>query len=135
MKDTTNKKGDTAVFKVLLESSNKGYIASKPMSESARYDLILDHNGRLYRTQIKYADGISGHSEGVVRVCLEKVYKNKTLRYGDDIDLLLVYIPKIEKICAFKSDIFNGKSNLYIRYEQAKNKQKNGCLFAEEYLW
>jgi len=134
--ETTNSKGDLAVAKVHLLSIEKGFIVSKPLSDSARYDLIVD-DGALKRTQIKYADGKGSHgSQGVVRVALEKKYKDKILFYSEkDIDLLLVYIPKIDRICAFKSDIFAGRKNLYIRYEPAKNGQKKGCLSASDYFW
>lgn len=134
--ETTNSKGDLAVAKVHLLAIEKGFIVSRPLSDSARYDLIVD-DGVLKRTQIKYADGKgSNGSQGVVRVGLEKKYKDKVLLYSEkDIDLLLVYIPKIDRICAFKSDIFAERKNLYIRYQPAKNGQKNGCLSASDYFW
>lgn len=132
---STNSKGDLAIAKVLLSATEKGFVVSKPMSDSSRYDLVVD-DGKLNRTQVKYADGKASHADGVARLCLEKRYKNKILYYSEkDIDLLLVYIPKIDRICAFKSDMFAGRSNLYIRYEPSKNGQKTGCIQAADYFW
>lgn len=133
----TNSKGDLAIAKVLLIAIEKGYLVSKPLSESSRYDLVIDIDGSLKRTQVKYADGKGSHgSQGVVRVCLEKRYKNKVLLYDEKvIDLLLVYIPKIDRVCIFRPEVFSGKSNLYIRYEPSKNGQETGCLLADSCFW
>ena len=133
---TTNFKGDLAIAKVILTATQKGYTISKPLSDSARYDLILDINGILKRVQVKYADGKCSQATGVIRVGLEKVYKGKKLFYSDqDIDLLLVYLPKIDKICSFYAKDYSEKRNLFIRYIPAKNGQSKGCLLAESYFW
>jgi len=133
----TNPKGDLAVFKVCMAASKKGILVSKPLSDSARYDLILDIAGKLLRVQVKYADGIVSGVEGSVRACLEKRYDDgRVITYDEsNVDLILVYIPKINRICAFLPEIFAGKKNLYIRYLPAKNGQKKGCLFAGDYFW
>ena len=132
---STNSKGDLAIAKVLLLATEKGHIISKPLSDSSRYDLVID-DGKLNRTQVKYANGKATHADGVVRVGLEKRYKGKILLYSEkDIDLLLVYIPKIDRVCAFKPDVFAGMNNLYIRCEPSKNGQKSGCIQAADYFW
>ena len=132
----TNDKGDLALFKVILRASQKGYIISKPLNDSARYDLVIDVDGVLKKAQVKYGDGKSTNANGVIRVGLEKRYGNSTLVYTDkDVDLLLVYMPTTDTICAFSPDLFAGKKNLYIRYQPAKNKQSRNCIFAADYLW
>ena len=131
-----NEKGDLAVFKVCLAASEKGYIISRPLSDSSRYDLVIDTGKKLLKAQVKYANGKATQSTGSVRVCLEKKHGDKVLTYtSEEIDLLLVYVPRVDKICAFESDDFSGKRNLYIRVVPAKNKQSKGCIFLEDYLW
>ncbi len=57
------------------------------------------------------------------------------LRKADEIDALLVYVPKIDRICWFGPEVFNGRGALSIRIAPCKNKQVKGCLLAKNYLW
>ena len=129
-------KGEIACLKVELRAYEKGAIVSKPSIE-CRYDRVIDIDGRLYRTQIKYANGKSSHAEGAVTARLLGTTRNgKKLYYSDlEIDALLVYIPKIDKICWFDKKIFTGKGILNIRIQPTKNCQVKGCLMANEYFW
>jgi hypothetical protein len=74
---------------------------------------------------------------GAVQVNLRKqIKKNKNHPYSDsEIDVLVIYIPKIDKVCWFGPEVFCGKQNLSIRIAPAKNGQVKGCLAAEDYLW
>ena len=55
---TTDQKGVIAFARVLIEAAKKEIPVSVP-TLPARYDLVLDYGGRLYRAQIKYADSKS----------------------------------------------------------------------------
>jgi hypothetical protein len=50
----TQKKGDLAVAKAIYSFTNLGYEVSRPLTESAPYDLIVDTGDCLYRVQVKY---------------------------------------------------------------------------------
>ncbi len=126
----TNHKGAIALCKVLLVATEKHITCSKPLTDHNRYDLVID-DGQLKRAQIKYANGTT-RSKGVVRASLDK---NGKVYTATDVDIMLVYLPCIDKICCFGPEVFGGKKNLYIRYQDAKNKQRGGCLFAEDHLW
>ena len=54
---------------------------------------------------------------------------------GKEVDGLVVYIPKIDKLCFFPPKLFIGKRNLAIRIKKAKNNQKGGVILAEDYYW
>ena len=136
MKLTTNVKGQIAASKAELRALELGYISSKPIFDS-RYDLILDDGKKLMRVQIKYADGKTPNSQGAIAVKL--AYQNRKRQVytyqNCEVDGLIVYLPKIDKLCFFKPNIFVGKTRIYIRYLKSKNNQKKGIISAEDYFW
>lgn len=52
-----------------------------------------------------------------------------------EIDLLLVYVRRIDRILWLGSEVFDKRQNLQIRIEPTRNGQKKGCLIAAKYLW
>jgi len=131
------RKAEIAMMKVGMRALQVGAFVSKPIFEGARYDYIIERDGKLYRTQVKYADGKLGYTAGAVYVNLRKqIKKDKNCPYNEtEIDVLLVYVPKIDKICWFGPEVFCGKNSLSIRIAPTKNGQVKGCLAAEDYLW
>ena len=99
-----------------------------------------DHRGSPLHSlgiRSKYGNGVSAYASGAVTVCLRKeIRKDRNHPYfADEIDALLVYVPKIDRVCWFGPEVFNGKGALSIRIAPCKNKQVKGCLLAENYLW
>jgi hypothetical protein len=135
----TNFRGEYAVARILLRCLEKGFTLSRPTVE-CRYDLILDDGLKLYRTQVKYAGGMSPKNcQGVVPLRLEK-WRNQgrtsiPCYTADEIDLLLVYVRKIDRILWFGPEVFEGRRVLYIRLEPSRNNQKKGCLLASDFVW
>lgn len=128
-------KGEIAVLEVQRRALDKGWIASKPLREGTRYDLILDDGGKLYRVQVKYADGLK---DGVVRIVLTKQSagcKRIRLYCENEIDAILAYLPKIDKVVWFGPDVFSNKGCIFARFEPAKNGQTKGLLLANDYIW
>src|SRR3989344_4306213 len=107
MKITTNVKGQLAVSKAELRALELGYLPSRPMFDG-RYDLIIDNQKELLRVQVKYANGKSTNSSGSVVVKLE--YENRNKKFytyqENEVDVLIVYIPEIDKLCYFPKKIF-----------------------------
>ena len=136
MKQTSNVKGQLAVSKAELRAFELGYIPCRPLFDW-RYDLIIDDFKSLRRIQVKYADGRLSHSEGSVRVKLEYIDRKKHIyTYDkDEIDGLVVYIPKIDKLCFFPPEVFVGKRDLCVRISPPKNHQKTNILYADKYYW
>ncbi len=132
-------KGEYAILKVCERALEKGIIISKPAFEACRYDLIVDDNGKLQRTQVKWADG-STRSPGSVKVNLDK-YKCRSGMisskpyFSTEVDLLLVYVPKLNRICAFPPHIWEGKTSMYIRVCDSLNGREYACHHADNYLW
>jgi hypothetical protein len=135
----TNCLGQIALLKVEIRAMAKGLTVSKPTVE-CRYDLILDDGSRLYRAQVKYADGKpTSSSQGAVSVGLRK-WRDRGRAVlpcytADEIDLLLVYVPKIDKVLCFGPEVFDGRTQMQIRIAAARNNQVRNCLIADEYVW
>ena len=136
MKITTNTKGQLAVSKTELRAFELGYLPSRPLFD-ARYDLIIDDGKHLSRLQVKYGDGKSTNANGSIVVKLEYTDRRKhTYTYQDsEVDGLVVYIPRIDKLCFLPKKIFIGKKKLSIRILKSKNNQKKGIIAAEDYYW
>lgn len=133
---TTNIKGQLAVSKAELRAFELGYIPSRPLYDS-RYDLIIDKNRKLIRIQVKYGNGKSSNSQGaiVVKLDYENRKKENFTYHNLEVDALVVYIPKIERLCYFPLAIFEGKRKLTIRIEKPKINQVKGIIFAKDYYW
>ncbi len=132
----TSNKGQLAVLKVEQRAAEKGLIVSKPTTET-RYELLLDDGESIKKAQVKYANGKSLAS-GVVVARLEKRNgsSNKCHPYtSQDVDIMLVYVPKVDKVLCFDPAIIEQKTALYIRYEPAKGGQTKRCLFSHEHEW
>jgi hypothetical protein len=136
MNITSNIKGQLAVSKTELRALELGFLPSRPLFDT-RYDLIIDDHESLVRVQIKYADGKSANSTGVVVTKLEYIDRQKkTFTYRDEeVDALIVYIPKVDKLCYIPKKLFIGKRKLNIRISKSKNNQKKGIIAAEDYYW
>jgi len=136
VKVTTNVKGQIAASKAELRALELGYIPSRPVFD-ARYDLILDDHHKLSKVQIKYADGKMSNSTGAVMVKLGYENRRKQIfAYKEsEVDALIVYIPKIDKLCFFPCSVFVGKQKIHVRYVKSKNNQQKGILSAEDYYW
>jgi len=136
VKLTTNVKGQIALTKAELRALELGYVPSRPIFD-ARYDLILDNQGKLTRIQVKYANGNPSYSEGAVIAKLEYENRTKTVftYKKHEVDGLIVYIPKIERLCYFPNKLFVGKKKLQIRLNKPKNNQKKGIILAKDYFW
>jgi len=131
------RKAEIAMMKVGIRALQLGAFVSKPIFEGARYDYIIERDGKLYRAQVKYADGKLHRATGAVYVNLRKqIKKDKNCPYNEsEVDALLVYVPKIDKVCWFGPEVFCGKQGLAVRISPAKNGQTKGCLAAEDYIW
>lgn len=131
------RKADLARLKVEMRALELGVICSRPVIEGTRYDCVLDTGSGLYRAQIKYGNGTPSKVTGAVQVNLRKaIGKEKNHPYFEnEIDVLLVYIPKIDRICWFGPEVFHGRGSISIRIDTAKNGQTKGCFSVAEYLW
>lgn len=133
---TSSQKGEIAKLKVELRATEKGWICSRTVADS-RYDLILDDGFRLHRVQVKYADSNSSRSDNAIMVNLKKDdgKLNYRMYSKDEIDAIVIYIPRIEKFCWFNSSHFHKKTAITIRLGLPKNGQKKNLRFVDDFQW
>lgn len=133
----TNQKGEIAQLKVQLRAAELGVTLSKPTTE-VRYDFVMEERGKLLRAQVKWGGCPSSHSSGSVQVDLRKDSPQgaKKRTYSDrEVDVLLVYVPQLDKVLRFWADRFHGKPAIVIRLEPPKNGQRLGLTLAESFIW
>jgi hypothetical protein len=134
---TSNWKGQLAVSKAQVRAIELGYYVSVPLMDY-RYDLVLDDGKKLWRVQIKYANRKPHNSNGAVTVQLtyETRKRRRIVTYNSsEVDALVVYLPKIDKLCWFPTDVFVGKRGLNVRIDQPKNSQSKKIVMASSYFW
>ncbi len=135
----TNAKGELAMLQVQLRALEVGAFLSKPVREACRYDLIVDWQGQLYRAQVKYCDRASSHSTGAVALRAGNITRSKKATFpcytAEEVDILLVYVPKMNEVLWLPPAQFDGKQNISIRYQSSLNNQTKGCLWAADFIW
>jgi PD-(D/E)XK endonuclease len=129
-------KGDLAELKVAADLVKRGYRIAIPFGEDNDFDLILIRDGQLERVQVKYARSdreviavrCRSHSLTNGRVRQTKRYTSAT------IDWLAVYDATTGR-CFYipAADLGKGKDLIHLRLTQAKNCQRRGIRFADDY--
>lgn len=137
MRETSNWKGQLAVSKAEVRAMELGLVPSRPLMD-CRYDLVIDDGTRLWRVQVKYADDKPACSVGSVIVKLAYETRNRKIictYSNNEVDALIVYIPKIDRLCWFPCEVFVGKKVLCVRIAPSLNSQKSRVYYANNYLW
>ena len=128
----TESRGQTASLKVQLKAAELDFICSLPTTP-ARYDVLLDKNGKIFRCQIKYCNRSSSSCDKSIEVDLSKTIKGERVGYtSKEIDVLLVYVPRIEEVLWVPKEVFHGKMSLKIKLE--KTLAKHGTM-ARKFIW
>ena len=134
---TPTVKGALACAKLDQRAIEKGAVVSIPAWD-ARYDRVVDWEGRLYRVQVKYCDRNSSNSDNAIAVHLQS-YGHSRLTSGGygahEVDAVAVYIPRVDALCWFEPAEFDGKTALVVRLAPPKNGQVAGVRLYEDYLW
>ena len=89
-RDNSKHKGAMAEMQFMLDAAKRGFGVAKPFVDNARYDVIVDAPGRLWRVQVK-ASGASHHKGFAVRSCWRTSKKHKPYT-KEQIDFLAVVI-------------------------------------------
>lgn len=130
-------KGDLAELKVATDLIDRGCRISIPFGEDCDYDLIADFKGRLHRVQVKYtcSDGrvisVRCFSQSLTRgkVRAIKLYTAAT------VDWIAVYDSTTERCFYCPSrELGDGRRQLSLRLEPARNNQRIGIRSAEAYV-
>lgn len=129
-------KGDQAELIVAAEAMKRGYTVCFPFGHDARYDLVIEKNGKFKRIQVKTALSdedvliVSAHSTG--RTQGRHTVKKYT---SEEIDAIVAYDRRTQE-CYYiaKSFLKEGKTAFQLRFSSPKNGQKKRIRWAKNYL-
>lgn len=123
--------GDRSELEVAVALARAGYIVSKPLGDSHRYDLIADDGERLSRVQVKTGRLTSGSIR--VSCCSSHRHRGGTTRsYRDQIDYIGVFCPQTgEAYLVPESEIVD--STMHLRVAPTVNRQDRHIRWASRY--
>jgi PD-(D/E)XK endonuclease len=133
---TRKQKGDLAELMVACDLRERGCMIAIPFGEESDYDLVFDREGSLERVQVKYVE-----SDGrVIHVsCRSNSLTNgkvrRIKRYTQaTVDWIAVY-DRTTDACYYvpASELGRGRDTLTLRLAPARNGQRAGIRFAENY--
>lgn len=131
------RKGDLAELAVALDLRRRGYGVAFPFGEASPYDLIVERGEKLERVQVKHC-----RSDGAI---LAVVCRAQTVVAGKVCSVRRYTAKQIEWIAAYDAttgrcyyiparELGAGRAVLHLRLTPARNNQRRGIRFAEDYL-
>ncbi len=132
MKLFSRSKGIIAQLKVELAAAQKNLPVSIPTNPDSNYDILVDSGGVISRAQIKYCNRAhSGNSKDyLLELRLDNKAAHRKYYNKKDIDILLVFLPKLDIILKYGPDKFHKKKQIHINLKNEKSPHYFG-----KYLW
>ncbi len=131
MKLFSRSKGQLAQLKVQIMAMNKNYSCSIPTNAESPYDIIIDNNkGIISRAQIKYCNRKSSRSKNALELALFNTDSKRKHYLKENIDLLLVFLPRCDSILCYEPKFFHRKSRIQINLTNKQSK-----WYYKKYLW
>jgi hypothetical protein len=131
-KRNTKAIGDRSELEAAVALARAGYIVSKPLGDSYRYDLIIDDGERLARVQVK-----TGRLHaGAVKFNCSSSHSHRggsaSRAYRGEIEFLAVYCPETgETYLVPEADL--GNTKMHIRIKPTTNQQSRNINWAQTY--
>lgn len=128
----TKQQGDIGVAAAMAYYAAKGCVVLTPLTDNARYDLVIERELKLYRVQCKTTKFQTKH--GIYSVLTKtsggNQSWNKISKYlsKEEIDLLFV-LTDAGTMYEFPPEFFDGKGSMNLGKD--KEKYKLGKLFEE----
>ena len=131
MRDNSKTIGDLAELTVAAKFAEKGYFVSRPLTDNAPYDLIVDDGISLKKVQVKART----EREGKISVELFSSMVNYTKVYeSGDFDLLAVYNINTKEVAIISWDeISSNTKGILFRTVPPLNNQTKGVRMFEDY--
>ena len=131
---TTDQKGAIAEAEIAIAAVRLGIGVFKPVVEGERYDLVFDLRPRLVRVQCKWA---SLHVDVIVVRC----YSARRNRSGllrreynsDEVDAFAAYCPETDRCYFLPIERFHARREIRLRIAPARNNQRVGVTWADDF--
>jgi PD-(D/E)XK endonuclease len=130
---TTDRKGAIAEMGIAWHAFMLGVDVYKPIAEGGRCDLIFDL-GDLWRVQCKWAS--RHHDVLILRCCSNRRAREgirRRLYSADEIDAFAAYCAELDRCFFLPFARFAGQSAIQLRLAPARNNQKLGINWADDY--
>lgn len=132
---TTDQKGAIAELAVAHKAAELGIGVFKPLTDGERYDLIFDLRPHLVRVQCKWA---ARRNDVLIVPCRSCRRTREGMRHRayttEEVDAIAAYCAELDRCYFVPLDRFNGQSALQLRLVPARNNQRLGINWADEYL-
>lgn len=134
MEHDPNHKGNVAELAFAAEAARLGLEVHLPMTEHGRADLVLGIAGRLLRAQCKWANC----KGDVISINLATSRRSangyiRTTYTAEEIDAIGAYCDELRRCFLIPIEIAEGKSAMHLRLAPARNGQRAGLNWAEQY--
>jgi hypothetical protein len=130
---TTDQKGSIAEMAIAWEATRLGVCVLRPMSNGARYDLVLDA-GQLLRVQCKWAVQRGDVVQVRCRTCRRgRDGFIRTCYTADEVDVIAAYCPDNDRCYLLPIEKFAGRTMVLLRISPTRNNQQKGVNWAEEF--
>jgi PD-(D/E)XK endonuclease len=131
---TTDQKGAIAEMAIALRATLLGVDVFRPVTEGGRYDLIFDFGGKLWRVQCKWGSRYGD-------VLIARTFRARRNRYGlvrrlytaDEIDAFAIYWMEIDRCFFVPITYALDKQEVRLRLSPAKNNQRRGIHWADDF--
>ncbi len=131
-KRNTKAIGDLSELEVAIALARAGYIVSKPLGDSHRYDLVIDDGEILARVQVKTGRLTSGSIR--VACCSTHAHRGgpKTRSYRGQIDYIGVFCPQTgDSYLVPETEIVD--TYMHLRVAPTVNRQDRHIRWASRY--
>lgn len=131
--DTTGV-GEIACAKFDLFAIENGLIVSRPNIECC-YDRIVDWHNKLFRVQVKYA---GQKANGVIVAKTTRTCRNRGVKVAyneNELDSIVVYSPKTNKLYWLPKEIWNNKTGVSLRLTKPQNTNGIPIRYAKDFEW
>ena len=130
METHTKAIGNLGELAAMFALNRKGIPISLPYGDNQRYDLIIDHNNKLSKVQIKTC---LKDKDGMCTFPLQSklnhtTNKNKTT-YINEVDYFILYCISLDKLAIVPIEQVKDKKNFNLRVTPPKNNQGNVNYF------
>jgi hypothetical protein len=118
-------KGDLGKINVIYQAIERGYVVSLPMTENARYDIVLDRGKGLERIQIKWT---KSKGELIQVRCITKNKWTKHKYTSEDIEAIICYDDYTKKTYYVPASMLGtGRASVFLRLTEPRCTQQ--CKF------
>lgn len=126
--------GDIGEAVAQMKFIKNGCVVSKPLTNNARYDFIVEISNKLYRVQVKTTDTVKdGKMEFATKTTNYSKGSWKSNAYSiNEVDLFFFYCVENEW-CGLYPITENMKQLTTLRISAPKNNQVKGITFASDY--